>query len=69
VPLGRSRLLISDWVSNLYRIRDLIAQIDKPGFLDSKTQEIQAPETALPETKTTEKSPEKPTGKPVSEGK
>lgn len=29
VTYGQSRLMITDWVSNLYRVKELIAQIDK----------------------------------------
>ena len=30
VNYGQNRLMITDWVSNLYRVHDLIDQIDKP---------------------------------------
>jgi type II secretory pathway component GspD/PulD (secretin) len=54
VPIGRNRILISDWISNLYKIRDLMATLDQPGIWESKdsTPELAQKETAKDSEKT-----------------
>lgn len=47
VAYGSNRLLVTDWVSSLYRIRDLIDQLDKP--VEAKA----SPAIPPPETKKT----------------
>lgn len=35
-PFGKNKLIISDWVSNLYRVRDLMAKLDQPEHATTK---------------------------------
>lgn len=45
-PFGRKYLIMSDWVSNLYRVRDIITQIDKPGYQAPKPSPVHPPHSS-----------------------
>jgi type II secretory pathway component GspD/PulD (secretin) len=46
VAYGSNKLLVTDWVSSLYRMKDLIEQIDKAP--EAKAAAIAAPESTTP---------------------
>lgn len=40
MSFGRNKLIIQDFISNLYRVHDIIAQIDKPGYQAPKDRVV-----------------------------